>query len=82
MHEHSRNLELKVWCPQEAIDAIGMQVESLTCTPIQRLHQVDTYFRVERGRLKLRVCRADPDPAQIEQAELIAHARPSDDGSR
>lgn len=82
MHEHSRNLELKVQCPQEAIDAIRLRAESLVCTPIQRLHQVDTYFSAERGRLKLRELRADRDPARIERAELIAYARPSDNGSR
>ncbi|MDQ3655354.1 MAG: class IV adenylate cyclase [Chloroflexota bacterium] len=82
MADHARNLELKVQCPPAALDAIRARVESLVCAPIQRLHQVDTYFTVERGRLKLREIRGERDPSRTERAELIAYARPSDDGSR
>lgn len=81
MVNHARNLELKVQCPPAALDAIQARVESLGCAPIQRLHQVDTYFTVNRGRLKLREIRGARDPSTIERAELIAYARPSDDGS-
>lgn len=82
MVDHARNLELKVQCPSAALDAIRARVESLVCVPIQRLHQIDTYFTVERGRLKLREIRGERDPSTTERAELIAYARPTDDGSR
>lgn len=82
MVDHARNLELKVQCPPADLDAIRAQVESLVCAPIQRLHQIDTYFTVERGRLKLREIRGERNPSTIVRAELIAYARPSDDGSR
>lgn len=82
MIEPARNLELKVECGPDALAAIHKRVESLVCAPIQRLHQVDTYVRVERGRLKLREIRAGSEPASIERAELIAYARPTDAGSR
>lgn len=77
-----RNLELKILCPPTALDAMSVRLASLVRTPIQRLHQVDTYVRVDRGRLKLREFRGEGDPAPTERAELIAYARPSDDGSR
>jgi predicted adenylyl cyclase CyaB len=81
--DHSRNLELKIRCAPEDLVEIRQRLESLVCTPVQRLHQVDTYFRVERGRLKVRELRSESDPATVERAELIAYARPSDDaGSR
>ncbi len=82
MAEHARNLELKVQCPADAIDDLRARVESLICSPILRLHQVDTYFRVERGRLKLREIRAEGDPGLTARAELIAYARPTESGSR
>ncbi len=82
MADHARNLELKVQCPPDALDDLRARVESLICTPIQRLHHVDTYFRVERGRLKLREIRAERASARIERVELIAYARPTDRGSR
>ncbi len=50
--------------------------------PVQRLHQVDTYLRVEHGRLKLRELRSAADPVTVERAELIAYARPTDEGPR
>jgi len=81
MSEPARNLELKVECSPEAFAAMRQRVELLVCAPIQRLRQVDTYLRVERGRLKLREIRSD-EPEAIERAELIAYARPSDAGSR
>ncbi len=68
--------------PADAIDDLRARVESLVCAPILRLHQVDTYFRVERGRLKVREIRAGHDPGLTERAELIAYARPTDRGSR
>lgn len=69
-------------CGEDALEDIRRRLESLACAPIQRLHQVDTYVRVERGRLKLREFRAEGDPAKVERAELIAYARPAAGGSR
>lgn len=79
---YARNLELKVQCPPAALDSIRSRLESLVCVPVQRMHQVDTYFGVDRGRLKLREIRVQGHAAVTERAELIAYARPTDDGSR
>ena len=77
----SRNLELKVQCPQGSLDEMSAQLAALVRSPIQRFHQIDTYFRVAHGRLKLREFRGG-DPASTQRAELIAYARPTDAGSR
>jgi adenylate cyclase class IV len=79
---HRRNLEIKVRCASDDLDAIRHRLDALVCAPIQRLHQVDTYFRVDRGRLKVREIRAVGNPDAVDRAELIAYARPSADGSR
>ncbi len=82
MSQPMRNLELKVQCPDAALDEMIPLLAAQVRAPIRRFHQIDTYFRVARGRLKLREFRDDADSAQIERAELIAYARPTDDGSR
>ncbi len=82
MADPGRNLELKIQCPPEALDAMRSMLESRDSSPIQRLHQIDTYLRVERGRLKLREFRGQGEPGPVERAELIAYARPTDGGSR
>jgi adenylate cyclase class IV len=78
----NRNLELKVPVTTDGLDAARSRLQALTCQPLQRLHQVDTYVQVPRGRLKLREIRANDDPARIERAELIAYARPGEASSR
>ena len=47
------------------------------------LEQVDTYFHVPTGRLKVREnVHVAPDGARTERAELIAYQRPDDGGTR
>ena len=47
------------------------------------LDQVDTYFRVRRGRLKLReISHRTPDGRVLVSAELIRYERPDESGAR
>jgi predicted adenylyl cyclase CyaB len=62
-----RNVEVKARCPD--LDAARATARRLGATPAARVRQVDTYFRVPEGRLKLR--RAEPGAA-----ELIFYRRP------
>ena len=82
MPDPARNLELKVPVTTDGLNAARARLEALTCQPPQRLHQVDTYVQVPRGRLKLREIRANDDPARVERAELIAYDRPGEASSR
>ena len=78
---------------------IGVNVESKTrCTDLGevaelaaaagaryegRLHQVDTYFAVEQGRLKLReIVNTRPAGETTATAELIRYERPDEAGAR
>ncbi len=90
----ARNLELKVECGPDALTDIRARLAtadsslfagSLISGP-ERLRQVDTYYQVARGRLKLRqIDRLGADVA-IEplgrSAELIGYERPEEAGSR
>ena len=78
----ARNLEPKVPVTPDGLAAAKARLEALTCQPLQRLHQIDTYLRVPMGRLKVREIRANDDPARISRAELIAYERPGEAGSR
>jgi len=78
----ARNLELKVPVTLDGLDAARSRLEALICQPLQRIHQVDTYVQVPKGRLKLREIRANEDLARIERAELIAYDRPEEATSR
>jgi len=82
MSAHRRNLELKVRCTPAELERLRRRLEALTCAPIQRLHQVDTYVAVDHGRLKLREFHGAGDPAEVERAELIAYDRATETGSR
>jgi adenylate cyclase class IV len=82
MSGHHRNLELKVTCAPTDLDRLRERLDTLTCAPAQRLHQVDTYLQVSRGRLKLRELRRAGEPGTIERAELIAYDRATESGSR
>jgi predicted adenylyl cyclase CyaB len=77
-----RNLELKVQVSPEDLDLLHERVRSLTCSPLVSLHQVDTYFQVAHGRLKLREFRATAARETVIRAELIAYARADDESSR
>jgi len=62
-----RNIEIKAWYPD---DAKARQVcAEISAACLGTVRQVDTYFRVQKGRLKLR----EQDPGTV---ELIAYVRP------
>ena len=63
------NLELKAKC--ENIETAMRHADSLGAKRHWTRHQIDTYFVVERGKLKLRQVKNEP-------AELIAYERPAD----
>jgi len=69
----SQNVEVKARVRDFA--ALRRLVESMSETPAEAIDQVDTFFVVPRGRLKLRVLRPDA-------CELIAYDRPDDAGAR
>ncbi len=67
----ARNVEVKVRLGDP--DALRTRLETLTDTPAEVLDQEDVFFRVPRGRVKLRTF---PDG----RGELIAYARADDPG--
>lgn len=73
-----RNLELKVRLAPEAMAGVRERTLALG-VPIACQRQVDRYFAVPEGRLKLRVIAYDTEPSR---AELIAYRRPDAAGSR
>jgi adenylate cyclase class IV len=73
-----RNLELKVRLTPSGAAAIREGVVALGGA-LDRLAQVDRYFAVPEGRLKLRTIAYDTEPSR---AELIAYRRPDEAGSR
>lgn len=73
-----RNLELKVRLTPDGMIAVRERVQALGVA-VTRQDQVDRYFAVPEGRLKLRAIAYDTEPAR---AELIAYRRPDEDGSR
>lgn len=84
----ARNLELKVGCGYGALAEIRSRLAApdLVSAKPERLRQVDTYYRVPRGRLKLRrieQLRVDGSTnPERRTAELIGYDRPDDHGSR
>jgi predicted adenylyl cyclase CyaB len=68
------NLELKARCPDPA--AVRQRLRNLGARPSDILHQIDTYFNVQVGRLKLRHIK------NKNQAELIFYCRPDDSDVR
>ena len=77
-----RNLELKVVVPPDRFEGMVERARALACGPVEHLWQVDTYFAVIRGRLKLREFRAGSNPAEVMRGELIAYQRSDEAGSR
>lgn len=84
----ARNLELKVGCGTDALADMRSRLAAVApaLPEPERMRQVDTYYRVPRGRLKLRRIErlwgdgsSDPDGGS---AELIGYERPREDGSR
>jgi len=84
----SRNLEIKVACGEEGLVAVTARLARLGATVRERLAQVDTYFAVPTGRLKLRTIASvhedgeDGITGPVVRAELIAYARGDAEGSR
>lgn len=73
-----RNLEIKLRLSPERLEQLAATVTAAGI-PIETLAQVDTYFAVAHGRLKLReIAPEDGSPA----AELIAYQRPDQSGPR
>lgn len=79
MSDPARNLELKVRCPREQQTAILTRVADRARSPLETLHQTDTYFAVAHGRLKLREIRLTNGERRC---ELIAYRRPDESGAR
>lgn len=84
----ARNLELKVACESEELADMRCRLTAAN-SPMaepERMRQVDTYYRVPRGRLKLRqIDRMLPDGSDDpagRSAELIGYDRPQVPGSR
>ncbi len=79
-HPAARNLELKVGCTPADVARVR---DSLLAAgiPLATLAQVDTYFAVPSGRLKLRETRSNLG-GDAQAAELIAYVRPNTSGPR
>jgi predicted adenylyl cyclase CyaB len=73
-----RNLEIKIRLMPQRLDQLAAAIAANGAT-ITVLTQVDTYFAVARGRLKLR--EITPEAGQP-TAELIAYRRPDQAGPR
>ena len=85
----SRNLELKVRGDPARLADARARLAAAGVPARPALRQVDTYFDVPHGRLKLREivpadadADADADAAVLPTAELIAYARPDDPAAR
>lgn len=84
----ARNLELKVGCGSDVLAEIRARLAAVVSglSDPERMRQVDTYYRVPRGRLKLRQTerwRADGSCGpEGRSAELIGYDRPHEPGSR
>ena len=75
----ARNLELKVGCDTIGLAQVRERLRAAEI-PLLVLAQVDTYFAVPNGRLKLR--EMVPATEGAATAELIAYARPNSAGPR
>lgn len=75
----ARNLDLKVRCGTDDLVRLDGLLRSRGGKPLVTLNQVDTYFAVSRGRLKVRTITADDGAAT---AELIGYERPDLSGAR
>ncbi|MGC4191469.1 MAG: class IV adenylate cyclase [Thermomicrobiales bacterium] len=81
----ARNLEIKVACGGDGLAGVVARLADLGTSVGERLAQVDTYFRVLHGRLKLRTiahARGDESTGPLIRAELIGYERTDRDSSR
>jgi Adenylate cyclase, class 2 (thermophilic) len=67
------NIEIKAHV--RAFDEIRRRAEQLSDTPVEVIPQVDTFFNIAQGRLKLRVLSED-------KGQLIYYIRPDQDGPK
>jgi predicted adenylyl cyclase CyaB len=67
------NIEIKARARD--FEGIRSRAENLSDSPVQVIPQEDTFFNVERGRLKLRTLSAD-------QSQLIYYTRPDQEGPK
>lgn len=75
------NVESKTRCTD--LQAVARLAAALGAQYEGRLEQVDTYFRVSRGRLKLReISHRTPDGRVSSSSELIRYERPDESGAR
>lgn len=78
----ARNLEIKVSVSEAQIQEIRERLLRHLCQPAEEMVQVDHYFNVETGRLKLREIRKTGSGMESTRAELIAYHRPMESSSR
>lgn len=84
----AKNLELKVGCGRDGLAEIRSRLAAVdpALPAPERMRQVDTYYRVPHGRLKLRrIDRVRMDgsiDSERGMAELIGYDRPEEQGSR
>jgi len=75
------NVESKNRCAD--LEAVARLAAALGARYEGRLDQVDTYFRVQDGRLKLReISHRAPDGGVSSSSELIRYERPDESGAR
>jgi predicted adenylyl cyclase CyaB len=71
----ARNIEVKARIPANQIEAIRERAAALALKPPEVLCQIDTFFNIPKGRLKLREFTDGP-------AELIFYERPDQAGPK
>ena len=67
------NIEIKARVRK--FDELRQRAEALSDSPVQVIHQEDTFFNTEKGRLKLRVLATD-------RAQLIYYVRSDQEGPK
>jgi predicted adenylyl cyclase CyaB len=67
------NIEIKAHARD--FEYIRSRAEKISDTPVQVISQEDTFFNVEKGRLKLRILAPD-------QSQLIYYTRPNQEGPK
>jgi len=67
------NIEIKARV--DNFEALKARAESITDQPLEIIHQEDTFFNTDKGRLKLRILAP-------ERGELIYYERPDQDGPK
>lgn len=73
------NLELKVRATPDELERVAARANALDASTQDAMRQVDTYFHVRHGRLKLREITSE---GQAVSYELIGYQRPDNDAAR